>query len=274
MEELKLKISNPAKQIEKPIEVNNGFSESKKRKLAKASIDFESLLTQMMLKSMTKSTNGLFGKDGYGSDIYNSLFETEISKYMSRTKSLGIAPMIYKKITGEDLDVEKFEFENSVQGMGEVLDREKVNNSEKPVVKPTEVSLKRLKSIEQIINQAAEKYGVNKSVVKSIILAESAGKHDAVSKANAKGLMQLMEPTAKELGVKNIFDPEENVNGGTKYFSQLLGKFDGNIELALAAYNAGPDSVKKYNGIPPYKETINYVNRIKNYINYFEMSHE
>ncbi len=276
MEELKLKISNPSRQIEKPIEVKNNFSDAKKRKLAKASMDFESLLTQMMLKSMTKSTGGLFGKEGYGSDIYNSLFETEISKFMSKNESMGIASMIYKKITGENLDMKKLEL-NELNGdsqnlWGKLKAGLAVENSE--AITPPLSALKRLKKIEPIIDKVSKKYDVSKSVVKSIILAESAARHDAVSAANAKGLMQLMEPTAEELGVKNIFDPEENIEGGTKYIAQLLGKYDGKIELALAAYNAGPDSVKKYNGIPPYKETVNYVNRIKNYINYFEMNHE
>ncbi len=276
MKELSLKISNPNKQIEKPIEVKSHFSEAKKRKLAKASMDFESLLTQMMLKSMTKSTGGLFGKEGYGSDIYNTLFETEISKYMSRSESMGVASMIYKKITGEELDVSKFRAEEAGGNLQNALQGLRFNSTESSgkTVAPPVSALKRLSKIEPIIEKASQKYDVSKSVLKSIILAESAARHDAVSSANAKGLMQLMDPTAAELGVKNVFDPEENIEGGTKYLASLLDKYDGKLDLALAAYNAGPDSVKKYNGIPPYKETVNYVNRIKNYINYFEMNHE
>ena len=276
MEILDLKISNPEKQIQKPIKTDASFSENKKRKLTKAAIDFESLLTQMMLKSMTKSTGGLFGEKGYGSDVYNTLFESEIAKYMTKSKSMGIASMVYKKITGEELDMNKLELNNfGSRSLNEILLRSNSGNNEQTnKVKPNAASLKRLKKFEPIIEKIAKKYGVSASIVKSIILAESAGKHDAVSRVNAKGLMQIMDNTAKELGVKNVFDPEENIEGGTKYFSRLYNKFDGNIELALAAYNAGPDSVKKYNGIPPYKETQNYIARIKNYLNYFEMSHE
>jgi soluble lytic murein transglycosylase-like protein len=276
MEVINLKISNPEKQIQKPIKAESGFSDQKKRKLAKAATDFESLLTQMMLKSMTKSTGGLFGEKGYGSDVYNTLFESEIAKYMTKSKSMGIASMVYKKITGEELDMNKLEFGNLGSGsINELLLRAKSeSDGNSGEIKPNTASLKRLKKLEPIIEKIAGKYGVSSSVVKSIILAESAGKHDAVSRANAKGLMQLMDDTAKELGVENVFDPEENIEGGTKYFSQLFNKYDGNIELALAAYNAGPDSVKKYGGVPPYKETQNYVSRIKNYLNYFEMSHE
>jgi Rod binding domain-containing protein len=276
MEVINLKISNPKKQIQKPIKTESRFSEEKKNKLAKAAIDFESLLTQMMLKSMTKSTGGLFGEKGYGSDVYNTLFEGEIAKYMTKSKSMGIASIVYKKITGEELDMNNPELSNFGNGrINELLLRaksEKAGNSNE--IKPNAASLKRLEKLEPIIEKIANKYGVSSSVVKSIILAESAGKHDAVSRANAKGLMQLMDDTAKELGVKNVFNPEENIEGGTKYFSSLFNKFDGNIELALAAYNAGPDSVKKYSGVPPYKETQNYISRIKNYLNYFEMSHE
>lgn len=113
------------------------------------------------------------------------------------------------------------------------------------------------------IQQASEKYKVSPSLIRAVIHAESAFKSKAKSSAGAQGLMQLMPATAKGLGVKDSLNPTQNIHGGTKYLSQMLAKFDNNISLAAAAYNAGPGAVTKYNGIPPYKETQVYVKRVK-----------
>ena len=112
-----------------------------------------------------------------------------------------------------------------------------------------------------IFEEASRTYGVSKSLLIAVAKAESNFNPNDVSHAGASGIMQLMPGTAKSLGVKNVFDPYENIMGGAKLLRDNIRSF-GSVPLALAAYNAGPGAVKKYNGVPPYKETQNYVKKI------------
>jgi soluble lytic murein transglycosylase-like protein len=119
------------------------------------------------------------------------------------------------------------------------------------------------RSFSDEIQMAAHFNDVEESLIRAIIHAESAYQSDAESPKGAQGLMQLMPTTAQELQVSNPFDPAANIDGGTRYLSALLDEFEGDFELAAAAYNAGPGAVRKYGGIPPYVETREYVRRVK-----------
>ena len=117
-------------------------------------------------------------------------------------------------------------------------------------------------SFDDLIRAAAAKEGVDAALVKAVARAESNLDPNAVSSAGAKGLMQLMDGTARSLGVRDSFDPAQNVAGGTHYLKQLLGRYGGDVSRALAAYNAGPGAVDRYGAIPPFTETQNYVRRV------------
>ena len=116
---------------------------------------------------------------------------------------------------------------------------------------------------DDIIQEAATEYDMDPNLIHAVMQAESAFHPYAVSRAGAEGLMQLMPDLADEMGVNDAFDPRENIRGGTRYLKRLLDHHKGNIDLALASYNAGPGNVQRYGGIPPFRETRNYVKTIK-----------
>jgi len=147
-------------------------------------------------------------------------------------------------------------------GVAEVPLSEILGIEPEEIFDPVELPLSDKTPFEKIIRAAAERYGLDADLIHCVVAVESNFNPKALSPKKASGLMQLLPQTAAQYGVKNIFDPEENVNAGTHYLKELLGKYH-NLTLALAAYNAGPERVDQYGRrVPPYLETMKYVQRI------------
>ena len=244
---LKNKIVNASENHEKALEAAKGF---------------ETMMVKQMLKSMTKSlqNKGFFGK-APGSDVYQDMFMDSMARQITDQGHLGLADMIIKNM--EEGNVRKPLEIRKIDDADKIITKREFS-TKRPVKSKQTILEKRLNQYDKIITKAAKKFNVDKGIIKSIIAAESYANPKAVSRTGAKGLMQLMDKTADSLGVKNSFDPEENIMGGTKFMKNLLKKYD-SVDLALAAYNAGPGNVDKYNGVPPFKETQNYIKRIKQF---------
>lgn len=263
----------------------NKFSDEEKKKILQASRDFEAFFNYMVFKGLRKALLSDITNDDasneFGRDIFNDLTLMELSRHLSKSGAgIGIADKIFFQLTGEKINMLKFD--NPVKKKAEVKNnitqnhnkiQELLNTSalqnQKPKTKLPDSIKERITQFENIINRVAEKYQISKPLLQSIIAVESGGNPLAVSPKGAKGLMQLIDSTAKYVGVQNVFNPFENIEGGARYLREMLDTFEGNLELALAAYNAGPRNVIKYNGVPPFAETRNYINRVKRYISIF-----
>lgn len=244
-----------------------------KAKLQKAAKQFEALFTSYMLKSMRKSIpeSEMFGEN-FGGDMLEDMFDMEFANQMSKGNSLGVAEMLYRKLTGESLE-QNPEMMQMLKESGTLKKAMKTTSKGKnkiPFIKPSRSMEARIGQYQSLIDTAAQTHGVDSTLVKAVIASESAGKADARSSKHAKGLMQLIDSTAADMGVQNIWNPAENIQGGTKYLKQMLTKFHGNVPLALASYNAGPAAVERHNGVPPYKETQEYITRVMNYWHHFQ----
>jgi len=272
-------LSKPAQDIQRDANL---------QKLKKACRDFEAIFISYMLKAMNKTTENseLFG-NGLGGDIYREIFNEKLAGHLSQTGQFKIGDIIYQKYA-EMLNREKenpdSEIVNELKnipppsnttaalsfkplnpqpdrtGTEIMLPRNK-NHSMRPSSDPPERK-EFLSEYKDIIDKAAREFGVDASLIKAVIRQESAGDPGAVSHKGAKGLMQLIDSTATMMGVRDPFNPVQNIMGGAKYLSMLIKRFEGDLKKALASYNAGPAAVEKHNGIPPFPETIEYVKNV------------
>ena len=169
-------------------------------------------------------------------------------------------------VTSYELRGDKYRLQ-MVGGVAEVPAAEVLGIEPQDVFDPLPKPLTDTAPFSEIIRQASSRYGVDANLIHCLIAVESNFNPKAVSRRNARGLMQIMPKTATHLGVKNIFDPQENVDAGTRYLREMLARYNNDLTLALAAYNAGPDKVERYGRrVPPYAETRLYVQRIsRNY---------
>jgi Rod binding domain-containing protein len=221
-------------------------------KARKACQDFESIFIHKMLSSMREAFESEKGEDeGFGGDMFKSMMDEQLSIALARAGGLGLA-----KLLAGGLGIESGSPPDGAGPAGAPPAGAGPRAYERP-----DVGLG-LEAYEPVIRAAASDSGVSENLIKAVILQESGGDARAVSDKGAKGLMQLMDATARELGVRDPFNPAENIRGGARYLGRLLREFKGNLELALASYNAGLGAVKKFGGIPPYRETRAYVEKV------------
>ncbi|MBD3393021.1 MAG: transglycosylase SLT domain-containing protein [Chitinivibrionales bacterium] len=222
--------------------------------------EFESLFASIMLRGMRNTVaRSELVPESLGEKIYTDMLDGEYAKLLSRNGSLGLAELILEEMRNH-------EDQGSVLAGLRGLNRSPwaIDTRLMPRANPNAAAslADRVSVYDRTIREAGETYGVDSSLIAAVIAQESAGDPYAVSRAGAKGLMQLMDSTAREVGVRQVFNSRQNIHGGTRYLRAMLDRHHGDERLALASYNAGPAAVDKYNGIPPYPETQSYVENV------------
>lgn len=181
--------------------------------------------------------------------------------YLLLLCSIGyLAGLISENMKEYDFEKYKYYANITVKDKNEIINSDEKKDSSNDKAEELRISIPI--TYHQIITRKSDKYRIEPSLISAVIKVESNWDSQAISSKGAKGLMQLMPSTAKDMKVKNPFDPEENIEGGTRYLRYLLDKFNGDIILALAAYNAGPNRVEIFRDIPPIKETRQYVKKV------------
>ncbi len=268
--------------------------EDEKARLKKATKEFESFFSYQLLKSMRKTipkselTEGGAFSGGMGKEIFTDMFDMKMAKQMTQNSDRSISAVLYRSLEKiisvpyqdipEKVQIKPLE-KDSVQPIElkknelhelqrskenfeiKKRDGEFMNVSQPPRIAKQISSDPILSKYGAEIQKAAEKYSLDPALIISVIKAESGGDYLAESPAGAKGLMQLIDSTAAEMNVEDVFNPADNIDGGSRYLKSMLDRFK-SVKLALAAYNAGPGNVMRYDGIPPFPETEAYVDKV------------
>ena len=242
-------------------ELADEAKQAKIQKFKKACQQFESLFVYYMLKTMrSASEKSSLLDSGMGNEIFTQMFDESISDKISESSPFGLGDMLMRQYA-KQAGISEDEIKTYDQlGKAEPYYRPHIKIKNNSYAAAVDTS--RIDHLDDLITEAADTNNIDPNLVKAVILQESGGDPKAVSPKGAKGLMQLMDATASMLGVSDPFDTKENIAGGVKYLSSLIKKFDGDLRKALAAYNAGPATVEKYNGVPPFEETKKYVSSI------------
>jgi soluble lytic murein transglycosylase-like protein len=262
-----------------------GLSETG-RKIYDAAEQLEALFVTQLVKASRMMSGGTPGERAGGS-VYQGLAEESFGEALARSSDFGITRELIQSLRATEAggtvhlphgpspvavehrantaarNASKSLFADASVDASRRATRE--TNSAAPGDRQTgrlDKLAARLAPFSEAVADAAGQYGIDPSVITAVIVAESGGKAHAVSPAGARGLMQIMPATGRELGLVNPFDPRENILAGTRYLSRMLKRFGGDITLALAAYNAGPGAVRKHGGIPPYRETMRFVSKV------------
>ncbi|MFH2050683.1 MAG: transglycosylase SLT domain-containing protein [bacterium] len=284
------------------VDIKTDDLEKEKLRLRKASKEFESLFIYQMLKAMRKTVgeNSLtkdspFSGD-YGKDTYMDMFDQQLALKMAgggRSIADALYNSMVKVLDGsinppENIEIKPLKTENDKPD-AIPIEPFKVfpeESTAKPLINIEKIGKLRngirlsvdaentdkiIRDYSHIVDKAAQANQVDSALVFAVIKEESGGDPKAVSPAGAKGLMQLMDSTAEELGTPKVFNPDDNIDSGTRYLKQMLDRF-GDTKLALAAYNAGPGNVEKYQGMPPFAETQSYVEKVmESYASYKDL---
>ncbi len=240
-----------------PAQSLNNKASPDARKVAQ---EFEALFTSFLMRAMRNTiTRSDFIPESLGEKIYTQMLDDEYARVISEHGNLGLADLILKEIEESEGDGDALQTLRGLNQQPWMIDNRLVPQA----AQGESTSLReRLDAYGDLVKEASAKYGVDEHLIAAVIARESSGNPRAVSRKGAKGLMQLVDSTAQEMGVRRVFDPRDNIDGGTRYLKSLLELHSGDERLALASYNAGPAAVERYNGIPPYPETQDYVESV------------
>ncbi len=235
----------------------SGVQSNKPQSVAR---QFEAMIVSIMLKSMRSSVmKSELVPESTAEKMYADLLDKEYASLLANHASFGLSDLILRELDHD----QKGQTHGALSMLQNLQAQQRAYESAAAGHSFNAGALgARAQRWDSIIADAAQRYNLDRNLIAAVVAQESAGNPLAVSHAGAKGLMQLIDSTAREMGVTDVFNPRQNIMGGARYLRGMLDMHNGDERLALASYNAGPAAVKRYNGVPPYRETQDYVQRV------------